>query len=698
MSAVSWSTEETSRLAKLQDYCILDTLPDTTYDELAELTAQACQMPAALVTFVDTNRLWVKARVGTDISETPRYQAFCDQTIQNAEPLIIEDALQHPQFRNNPLVTGPPHVRFYAGHPLVTPDGYALGTLCVLDYQPRRMSTQQLNMLKVLSHQVVAQMELSRHAHQLQQVNNSIEQRVTERTHSLRASLHRLLKVQSDLLKREAASRHNALHDPLTGLPNRSYFLQRLEQSVQLTRRNSNHQYAVLFIDLDSFKPVNDMLGHDVGDQLLTHVADRIKRLLRKSDLVARLGGDEFVVLLDDIVGRNEAITAVRRIQWHLEQPFTVADRQLSISASIGIALSQQGYQQAESVLRDADTAMYQAKRLAKKRSQIEMNLQLKQQEDQASSPIVIQETSHNAQQFVVFDDHIKHRTQARLTLEDDLRQALIQGQFRLHYQPIFELKTQRLAALEGLLRWNHPRRGWICANEFIHIAEQIDVVRQLSPSLIDQACEQLVKWGFSSASYLGSDRTHPSQKPCNNGRSPYIASDLKLHLNISASQLRSPQLVSHWQTALEKHQLPGSRFQLEIDESLLLTEEPSIAANLKALKALGLGLCVEGFGKGHFSFSRLHQLEVDALKIDPVFVSQALNHKDNADVLKTINDFGRSANIMVIGSGIETTQQLRLLISLDYQLGQGNWLANALASEHIDSAISKEAFLFTAS
>ncbi|EDX85916.1 GGDEF domain protein [Synechococcus sp. PCC 7335] len=690
MSAVSWSTEERLRLAKLQDYCILDTLPDTTYNELAELAAHVCQMPAGLVTFVDTNRLWVKARVGADISETPRYLAFCDQTIRHVDTLVIEDAQQHPEFRNNPLVVGPPYVRFYAGHPLITPDGYALGTLCVLDYQPRRMSPQQINALRMLSHQVVAQMELSRQAHQLQQVNNSLEQRVIERTNSLSTSLHRLLKVQSALLKREATSRHNALHDPLTGLPNRSYFLQRLEQSVQLTQRNSNHQYAVLFIDLDSFKPVNDTLGHEVGDQLLTHVANRIKRLLRKSDLVARLGGDEFAVLLDDIAGKNEAITAVRRIQWHLEQPFTVANRQLSISASIGIALSQLGYQQAESVLRDADTAMYQAKRLAKERSQMEINLQLNHLEEQASSPIVVQETNHNAQQFVVFDSHIKSRTQARLILEDDLRQALIRGQFRLHYQPIFELKTQQLAALEGLLRWNHPRKGWVCANEFIHIAEQIDVVRQLSPSLIDQACQQLVKWGVSADSYAGSDRAYSLQNLTNKERSPHIASDLKLHLNLSASQLRSPQLVPLWQSALEKHQLNGSRFQLEIDESLLLTEETTIAANLKALKALGLNLCIDGFGKGHFSFSRLHQLEVNSLKIDPVFVAQAFDHKDNVDLLKTINDFGRSANITVIGSGIETTQQLELLISLDYQLGQGNWLANALASEHIDKAISK--------
>ena len=689
MSAVSWSTAETLRLAKLEDYCILDTLPTATYDEIAELAAHICQTPAALVTLVDTNRLWVKARVGSNLSEMPRCSAFCNQTIQQTDTLVVEDAQQHPYFCNSPLVTGPPYVRFYAGHPLVTPDGYALGTLCVLDYHPRQITEQQANALKVLSHQVIAQMELSRQTQQLQRVNDSLEQRITERTNSLSASLHRLLKVQSALLKREATSRHNALHDPLTSLPNRSYFLQRLEQSVQLTQRDSNHQYAVLFIDLDSFKPVNDTLGHEVGDQLLIHVANRIKRLLRKSDLVARLGGDEFAVLLDDIVGRNEAIKAVRRIQWNLEQPFAVADRQLSISASIGIALSQLGYQQAESVLRDADTAMYQAKRQAKERSQRQMNLQLKHYEDQACLPTTTQELPHNAQQFVVFDNRIKDRTQARLSLEDDLRQALIRGQFRLHYQPIFGLKTKRIAGLEGLLRWDHPRRGWICAKEFIHVAEQIDVVRQLSPGLIDQACEQLVKWGFSSNNSSKFERTSHSQKSEDDGKFLHVVSDLKLHLNLSTSQLRSPQLVSHWQTALEKHQLLGSYFQLEIDESLLLTEETTIAANLKALKAMGFSLCVDGFGKGHFSLSRLYQLDVDALKVDPVLVTQAFDQKNSADILKTIIDFGRSADITVIASAVETTQQLRLLISLGYQLGQGNWLAKVLAPEEIDTVLA---------
>ncbi len=631
----------------------------------------------ALVTLVDADRQWFKAKVGIGISETPRDVAFCSRTIEQANTLIVEDASHHPQFSNNPFVTGPPHIRFYAGHPLTTPDGYALGTLCVVDYQPRKITPQQVKALQVLSRQVVTQMELGRQSQQLQQANEGLEQRIRERTANLSASLHLLFKAQSALLKREAASRYSALHDPLTGLPNRSYFLQRLEQSIRFARRNPNHQYAVLFIDLDSFKPVNDTLGHEIGDQLLTHVANRIKLLLRESDLVARLGGDEFAVLLDDITGRSHAFIVVRRIQRQITQPFAIEGRQISIGASIGITFSQLGYLQAEAALKDADTAMYQAKRQAKEKSQLQINLQLKQQENGVNSPIVIQEEPNQSdQQFVVFDAGLQNRTQDRLILENDLRQALIHGQFGLHYQPIFDLQATQLVGLEGLLRWRHPKKGWICAREFVCVAEQIDVIRQLSPILIDQACQHLAKWRLSNS----------NQKAEAERRSHFPRPNLKLHLNVSATQLRSPQLVPQWQTALKRYQLPASAFQLEVEESLLLSQETAITTNLSAIKSLGFGLCIDGFGRGQSSLSRLHQLQVDALKIDPIFV-QNLSYSNDVNLVKTISDFGRSANMTVIASGIETAQQLSLLISLKYQLGQGNWLCAALPTEEVERA-----------
>jgi diguanylate cyclase (GGDEF)-like protein len=697
MSAVSWSAKETLRLAKLQDYHILDTLPDKTYDDIVQLAAYICQAPTALITLIDANRQWFKAKVGMDISETPRSMALCSETIQHPDTLVVEDVSQHPRFYSSSLVVGSPYIRFYAGHPLITFDGYALGALCVIDYQPRQITPDQINALRVLSQQVMAQMELGWQKQQLKEINDGLEQRIKDRTTSLSASLHRLLKVQSALLKREAASRHNALHDPLTGLPNRSYFLQRLDQSIQLAQRNADHQYAVLFIDLDNFKPVNDTLGHEIGDQLLAKVANRIKLLLRKSDLVARLGGDEFAVLLDDITDRSQVTTAIRRIQSQITHPFVIEDRRISIGASVGVTFSQLGYRQAEAALKDADTAMYQAKRQAKEKSQLQISLQLEQQARKANSPIIIQdEPGQSVQQFVVFDLDVKDRTQARLILENDLRQALISGQFSLYYQPILELQSARIAGLEALLRWQHPQKGWICAEEFIHVAEDIDVIRQLSPILIDQVCQQMTMWKFQRdmrgdlTGDLSGDLSGFDYAVKTTARSPFATPDLnrtnfKLHLNISAAQLRSPQLISQWQSALKKYQLPATAFQLEIDESLLLSQETAITANLKALKALGFGICVDKFGKGYSSFSRLHQLKVDMLKIDPALV-QNLSNTNDANIVKTIGDFGRSANMTVVASGIETSQQLSSLTALNYQLGQGYWLSEVLPATAIET------------
>ena len=237
----------------------------------------------------------------------------------------------------------------------------------------------------------MAQMELTRHARQLKLSNERLEQRVRARTSGLTSALHLLLKTQTKLLKREAALRHNSLHDPLTGLPNRSYFLERLHQAIQLAHRQPDHLYAVWFVDLDNFKPVNDVLGHGVGDQLLKQVAAQIKKILRRSDLVARLGGDEFAVLLDGIPNEAHAITAVKRLQEQLRQPFMIEGQKVFASASIGITFSHSGYYyQPEAALRDADTAMYQAKKRTKQRLSRQLALQNQQPTDALRSPIII--------------------------------------------------------------------------------------------------------------------------------------------------------------------------------------------------------------------------------------------------------------------------------------------------------------------
>ncbi|MGC1309466.1 MAG: sensor domain-containing phosphodiesterase [Phormidesmis sp.] len=684
MSLAPWPAKETMRLAKLRGYSILDTLPEPAFDDIVELAAHICGTPTALVSLIDANRQWFKAKVGLEASETPRDIAFCNYTIQQPDPLVVEDTHQSGRFRDNVLVTGPPHIRFYAGVPLITPDGHALGSLCVIDYQPRKMTPHQLRALKVLSHQIIAQMELSRQAHLLKLSNEELEQRVGDRTAGLTSALQRLLKTQSKLIKREAALRHNSLHDPLTGLPNRSYFLQRLDQAIQLSHRQPAHLYAVLFIDLDNFKPVNDTLGHGVGDLLLQHVAGQITLMLRRSDLVARLGGDEFAVLLDDIPNEDHAIFAVKRLQKQLKSPFMLGDRKVYISASIGITFSTIGYRQPEAALRDADTAMYHAKNRTKRLLAAQIESQLKQHDPQpkpaqsqsghpatalpfgGKSPILIHSGFPlEGHQFAVFDTAMQGKAQARLTLEDELHYALRQKQFHLYYQPIFELQNQQLVGFEVLIRWHHPTRGRLDAAEFIDIAEEIGIIRQLCNQMTRTACAQLKKW-----------RSHPSW------------STLSLHINLSLLQIQSSQLVTQWQTNLDKHQLSAAAFQLEIDEQVLLSSDPSITTVLQQLKTLGFGLCVDDFGRGHSSLSRLHQLEVSTLKIDRAFIEE-LTTPGRSDIVKTIVDLGSSANIAVIAEGIETAAQLETLLSLGCRLGQGFWLSEPLSASTIDEMLS---------
>ncbi len=665
MRVASWPAKETLRLAKLQDYNILDTSAEPAYDDIAALAAHVCDTPAAFVSLIDANRQWFKAKIGADVNETPRNVAFCAHTIQQMGVMIVEDAQQDPRFCQNPLVTGPPYIRFYAGAPLATPDGHNLGSLCVVDYQPRQLTVHQLSTLQVLSRQIMAQMELARHAHQLKLSNERLEQRVKARTSGLTSALHLLLRNQTKLLKREAALRHSSLHDPLTGLPNRSYFLERLYQAIQLTHRQPDHLYAVWFIDLDNFKPVNDVLGHGVGDQVLKQVAAQIKKILRRSDLVARLGGDEFAVLLDDIPNEAHAITAVKRLQERLQQPFLIEGQKVFISASIGITFSHSGYYQPEAALRDADTAMYQAKKRTKQRLS-RRAFQNQQPADALRSPIIIQDEGPlGGQWYALFNPKMPGRAEDRVTLENDLRQALLSHQFHLYYQPIFDMVTRQLSGLAVRLRWHHPTQGCLKAEEFMAAAEEIGIVRPLCEQVIHTACQQLKQW---------------RQLPA--------GSDLRVHLSLSVLEMTSPHLVSYWQDSLRAAQLPASAFQLEFNESVLVNSDPMTTAVLQQLKALSIGLCVNDFARGNSSLSRLHQLAVDTLKIDREFVKE-LDLAQGSSMVKTIVCLGRNANMTVIAEGVETEAQMQTLIALGCRLGQGPWLSEALPAIAIDHLLS---------
>ncbi|MEM6518206.1 MAG: EAL domain-containing protein [Cyanobacteria bacterium P01_C01_bin.70] len=653
----SLSDNELSRIAKLHEYRILDTLPEENYDEIADLAAYICETPVALISLIDTNRQWFKAKVGLKTCGTPRDVAFCAHALTQKEILLVSDAQTDARFAQNPLVTGEPYIRFYAGAPLITPDDYALGTLCVIDYQPRTLSAKQINALQVLSRQVITQLELRANLTKLQteikerqqaeasqlhlsSLNKQLESLVQARTEALQAakqelehrvekrtaelfnSLQQLRTTQEKLRARESQLIHDAMHDSLTGLPNRTHFLKRLEQVMQASRQTPQACYAVLFIDLDSFKAINDSLGHEIGDRVLQHLANRLKTFIDADDFLARLGGDEFAVLLNGIHSAAKAKTVSRQLQSQLNRPLEVGQHEFVVSASIGLAFNVDNHGRPEQILREADIAMYQAKRSGKRCC-------------------------------VIFNTQMQQQAAQRLQLESDLHQALQRQEFCLQYQPILDLKTQELAGLEALIRWQHPQQGLLNPGHFIQVAEEIGLIHAIGCWVIRAVCGQMQHWQTDFPDF-------------------FTTRNLVMHVNVSPLQLRYGDFIRQIEKVLAVTEIAPENLKLEITESCIVEDFFKTTDALKKLKQLGFQLCIDDFGTGYSALSRLHQMPIDTLKIDRAFISNLETDVSIKKIVKTILVLAHGLHMNVVAEGIETPSQMKTLQSLGCEYGQG--------------------------
>jgi diguanylate cyclase (GGDEF)-like protein/PAS domain S-box-containing protein len=425
--------------------------------------------------------------------------------------------------------------------------------------------------------------------------------------------------------------------DPLTGLPNRILFMDRLAHAIERSRRYPDYLCAVLFLDLDRFKLVNDSLGHAAGDQLLVAIARRLESCLRCNDTIARiatehtlarLGGDEFTVLLDDIGRVSDALRVAVRIQEHLAQSIEIDGHEVFTTASIGIATTATAYDSPQAVVRDADTAMYRAKALGGARSEL-------------------------------FDSEMRERAVARLRIETDMRRAIDRDEFVVHYQPIVALDTGRIAGFEALVRWQHPERGLVLPAEFIPIAEETGAILPIGSRVLREACRQTALW-------LGD---------------PQIGHPLTISVNLSVKQFLQPDLLDEITSVLRDTGVPAYVLTLEITESTLLEGTDAVVAKLHDLKALGVRLSIDDFGTGYSSLSAVHRFPLDAMKIDRSFVSSMA---ENSEIIRVIVALARSRRLKVVAEGVETLEQLAELKAARCDFAQGRLFSMPLGVEAV--------------
>lgn len=420
---------------------------------------------------------------------------------------------------------------------------------------------------------------------------------------------------------------HKAMHDALTGLPNRTLFLDRLKHAVMRAKRHHS-LIGVMFLDLDNFKPINDTYGHEVGDRLLTAVAGRLQDGLRASDTAARFGGDEFMVLCDDVAGQQDVVNIAQRILEAIEKPFEIGGERISVKASMGIAITDGKADTAESLIRNADAAMYGAK-----------------QQDAA---------------YELFDDGIRTRVRERVELEHDLRHAVNEGQFRLIYQPQIHLQSGEIVGLEALLRWDHPSRGLIEPGEFLWLAEETGMIKGIGDWVLAESCRQA--------------------RLCREAGS----ANLRVSVNLSARQHSDPTLVETVSRVVDEVGIEPSILCLEITEGVVMKDEEGALATLRSLKELGVLISMDDFGSSQSSLGALKRFPLDILKVDRSFVAGLGQESDDAAIVTAVINMAHALGLITVADGVETREQLEHLKEVGCDVGQGYYFARPRPAEAI--------------
>ena len=429
--------------------------------------------------------------------------------------------------------------------------------------------------------------------------------------------------------------RHAAYHDALTGLPNRNFFLDKLKILLQQSRENSEVNFAVLLLDLNRFKTINDSLGHSIGDRLIKNVAKRLSNLVREDDMVGRFSGDKFGIILTDLLMRDEATAFAERLAKRVSEPYTLDGRQVFTNVKIGIAFGSSKYAEAEDILRDADIAMYHAK--------------------------------DHQESHVIFDQKMHVRAVTRLQLETDLRFAIERKEFELYYQPIIGLETATLIGFEALVRWNHPQRGLVPPNEFIPISESTGMIIPMTIQILHSACEQIVKWQANNPG----------------------GHALSVAVNLSGKHFAHPNLVEQIRNVISESGISPHCLKLELTESAVMENAETAILMLKQIKETGVQVSIDDFGTGYSSLSYLHRFPIDLLKVDRSFVSAMEDNTENGEIVRTVIALAKALNLKVVAEGIESIHQFHQLRILGCEYGQGYLFSKPLKVADVERLLA---------